>query len=334
MGNDRETISVKLPKTPSGKIRRYCPNEGCKPRNFLLGDAAREFGKKNRKPASARRKPQTDGMTCPYCGSDEADDEFTHPQDLEYALNVVREKVASDAHKMLSDTARHFNRNSKGGMISASMEVKRRHRTLPNKYREDLLRNITCSICTRQYGVYALALFCPDCGSPNILDHFDRESEIVKQQLQLAQQARDDGNVELSYRLIANADEDVVSAMEAIFRAVFRQCAPSEDQTGLSMQNFNRASEAFQTIGIDLHQRLEPGQIERIKWNIQRRHLVGHNLGLADKKFVALKDAMRFGAPAVEGQTITIKPGSVEEFITDIGEIVATLNSSLRDNYG
>lgn len=329
MSNDKETISVPIPTSPTGKIRRQCPNEMCKPRNFLLGDAIREFAKKASKPVGARRKPQTDGMTCPYCGSDHTDEDFIHPQDREYALDVVRETFASDVHKMLSDTARRFNRNSKGGMVTASMEVKPRRKINPNKYREDLLRNVTCSVCTREYGVYALALFCPDCGSPNILDHFDRESEIVSRQLQLAKQTRDGGDSELSYRLIANAHEDVVSAMEAIFRAVYRYCASSEDQARPRMQNFDQASEAFQTIGIDLRQGMTPEQIERIKWNIQRRHLVGHNLGLADEKFVTFKSDMSFGTPAREGQTITIMPESVEEFVADIRQPVSVLNATI-----
>ncbi len=36
---DRMQLAVPLPRTPKGLIYRYCPNESCAPRLFLLGEA-------------------------------------------------------------------------------------------------------------------------------------------------------------------------------------------------------------------------------------------------------------------------------------------------------
>lgn len=60
--------------------------------------------------------------------------------------------------------------------------------------------------------MFAIALFCPDCGAPNLALHFARETELVGQQVDLAESQ---DRQELAYRLLGNAHEDVLTAFEA-----------------------------------------------------------------------------------------------------------------------
>ena len=77
---DRMELNIPLPKSPSGKVYRWCPNEDCTPRLFLLGDAQRP---ENLDVSQLRRIPGTRGTTCPYCGIDADDDEFSYVGDIE-----------------------------------------------------------------------------------------------------------------------------------------------------------------------------------------------------------------------------------------------------------
>ena len=36
-----------------------------------------------------------------------------------------------------------------------------------------------CDHCGRDYGVFAIGLFCPDCGAPNLRLHFAREARTA-----------------------------------------------------------------------------------------------------------------------------------------------------------
>jgi len=57
---------------------------------------------------------------------------------------------------------------------------------------------LSATICGRDYGVYAIGLFCPDCGAPNLRLHFERERQLVNAQVEIAE-AQDEGLAELAY---------------------------------------------------------------------------------------------------------------------------------------
>lgn len=119
--------------------------------------------------------------------------------------------------------ARDFNRSMpRGGFISMRMDVRERPRAQPTAWREDLLRDLVCDQCARRYGVYAIAVFCPDCAAPNLGTHFKREVELVTKQVELAGDVREERDRELAYRLLGNAHEDVLTAFETYLKTTHR----------------------------------------------------------------------------------------------------------------
>src|SRR5256885_975016 len=101
---------------------------------------------------------------------------------------LERHKVGGTRDKMILSVPMPQDFNSQqpsGGFISVRMDLKRSHRPKPLAIREDLLRDLECGICRRSYGVYAIALFCPDCGGPNLALHFQREVQLVREQIVL-----------------------------------------------------------------------------------------------------------------------------------------------------
>lgn len=192
---------------------------------------------------------------------------FLSPRDREAAFDQVRWAAAqgiSDAlGNMMETMARDFNRQSRGGMISMRMDVKRGAPTpKPRPYREDMLRVLTCDVCARRYGVYAVGLFCPDCGATNVTVHFAREVQLVRDQAALSRVVADDGQVELAFRLLGNAHEDVLTAFETYLKTLYRYLVtkrtPAEAPTlcskkviGNAFQNIERGRSLYASLSID-----------------------------------------------------------------------------------
>ena len=183
---------------------------------------------------------------------------------------------------------RGLNRSS-SSFIKVEAKVDRSRRPTPQFTRKDLLRELVCDHCGRDYGVYAIGLFCPDCGAPNLRLHFAREVELVSAQVDLAEQTNTEQQ-ELGYRLLGNAHEDVLTAFEATLKAVFlfgwiQLKTEAVPRVGNDFQNIERGRKRFADLDCDPLGSLSSEELDALQLNIQKRHVIGHNLGVIDHKF-------------------------------------------------
>jgi hypothetical protein len=317
-------VALPLPTSPNGMSYRHCPNEDCAPRHFQLGDAREERSLEKGLEGYIRRQPGTAGVTCPYCGLDADDDEFIDERDVQALTGEVLSAVGEDVSAHIGRWAKDLNRQlrpRKNDLISLKVDVKTRTRPRPITFREDLLRDLTCAVCACRYGVYAIGIFCPDCGSPNLSVHFARELELVEKQVALAATAGDGEkpDEELAYRLLGNAHEDVVTALETYlktaYRYVVRRDLPTEAEKltakraiGNAFQNVEKGRKLLSRLDLDPFAGLEDAELETLRRNIEKRHVVGHNLGLADEHYVETA-----GDESV-GHTVTLLAEQVSEF--------------------
>jgi hypothetical protein len=331
---DKIELSIPLPRSPSGKVYRWCPNAACSPRLFLLGDAGTISSLDTAK--SLRRSPGTRGTTCPYCGVDMDDDEFNYEGDIEAIHAYVQWAVVRDLNEFMQRMAKDFNRaQPRGSLLSVTMDVKPDHTPPPRAWREDLIRNLACDVCGREYGVYAIALFCPDCGSHNLHVHFEREIELIIQQIDLAENVTTDGRSELSYRILGNAHEDVLTALETYQKTVYKhlvnQRFPAEEAAkmtskraiGNRFQNMERASKLYADLSIDPFAILTDAEVEQVRLSIQKRHVIGHNLSMSDEAYTYAK------SHDLPGSTVDIFADQVTEFAGLAKKIVQELEQSI-----
>ena len=293
-------LSYPRPRSPSGKVYQFSPNPDAVPRLFLIGSAPSERQIREEDRARIRRAPGPGQTVCPYTGYMADDDAFVHSADIEDIKRQIGHDVAADVSDWFGDLARDFNRQQpRGGLISMRLEHKPSHAARPVAIREDLLRDLSCDVCQRSYGVYALALFCPDCGAPNLALHFRREITLVHEQLAVAAAQDRGGYSELAYRLLGNAHEDVLTAFETTLKAIYRHLARrrlpdraaklcSKKAIGNAFQNIRRGGKKFAEMDIDLYAVLSDEESHRMAINIEKRHVIGHNLGVADEQHVAL----------------------------------------------
>lgn len=294
-------------------VARRCPNAGCAPGRFQLGDAHRdgELVEDER----MRRVPGTPGCTCPYCGHDDDDGEFLAQEDIDAAVEQVTWALSEDVKDWLEDLATNFGKEFAAGPLGIEMTAPNRRKQKPAPWREDLLRAMACQVCGRSYGVYAIGFFCPDCGVVTLANHFMREVALIVAQLDLAESVEQDGARELSYRLLGNAHEDVVTAFETYSKSIFRYIGPRRQLgklkrklRGNPFQNLGRAEELYRALDVELFAPLDEQEVERLRLNVEKRHLVGHNLGLADEKYNGVAQ------DAKTGETVSLLAGEIEDF--------------------
>ncbi len=281
-----------------------------------------------------RREPGPGETVCPYSGVMAPDDEFVHFADVEAIKKQVEWEARADIEDQLAAMASDFNRRQRrNSFISIKMDFKPSRRRRPLAIREDLLRDLECDVCRRAYAVYAIALFCPDCGTPNLALHIRREVALVGEQIALAD-GLEPARAELAFRLMGNAHEDVLTAFETALKTVYRHlvrtrlpaqagtlCAKRE--IGNAFQNIDRAREKFGKLGIEPFSVLTEHDLDLLRVNIQKRHVIGHNLGVADEHYAELTQSEQ------PGETVTLIGEETRRFAQLCLQVVTRLESEL-----
>ncbi|WP_316356885.1 hypothetical protein [Devosia sp.] len=319
-------LSVPVPKTPDGRAYRYSPNEAAEPRHFLIGAQVVSIEPTEAQRLRMKQLPGSKKTVCPYTGVIDDDDAFIHPDDIKAGLATVKHAAAQDVqaaiHEMLGGLARkHKNLTYKPSLS--------RPKPKPRFRRKDLMRELVCDHCGRDYGVYAISLFCPDCGAPNIALHFTREVELVGKQVDLAE-ALGAEQEELAYRLLGNAHEDVLTAFEATLKVAYRYAvhqqedgAPAAKSVGNDFQNIDRGRKRYALFGLDPFGALSAPDLKILELNIQKRHVIGHNLGVVDEKFADLAENAKIG------ETVAIVGDDIRTFALVAQRVVAVIDQWL-----
>lgn len=257
----------------------------------MLGDRVDGFVINPLGRSRMKLEPGSTRTVCPYSGTVALDEAFLHPDDQKAALKVVGHAFTEDVAEAVSDMFKGLTRKS-GDRGSLRFEARSRTpKPKPRFGRRDLMRELICGYCGRDYGVFAIGLFCPDCGAPNLRLHFAREVELVDKQVVLAE-GLGRKEQELAYRLLGNAHEDVLTAFEATLKTVYlHQSEQAQSGTPIKppkndCQNVGKARERFGEMSFNPFAVLTDKEQRVLELNIQKRHVIGHNLGVADAKFV------------------------------------------------
>ena len=103
-GNNMQ-LCIPLPKTPDGRVYRYSPNENAHPRHFLLGNRVPDFVLPEALTSRMAHAPGTPGTICPYSGTLADDSDFTYPDDIAAAKEVVAHGFS---YRCCCSCPRHF----------------------------------------------------------------------------------------------------------------------------------------------------------------------------------------------------------------------------------
>lgn len=323
-------LGVPPPRTPDGRVYRLSPNVDAHPRHFVIGEVVADVTLTDDLRARMKIEPRTKHTVCPYSGTIADDDAFTHPDDVKAAVEMVKHAATRDIEEAVANMFKSaFKKSSsRNGLISITANVKRGAPTpKPRFARQDLMRELVCDHCGRDYGVFAISLFCPDCGAPNVRLHFAREAELVDDQVSLAEQIESEKE-ELAYRLLGNAHEDVLTAFEATLKVVYlygktQSGTTSLPKVGNDFQNVDKALQRFKELNLNPLEELTESEMTVLRLNIQKRHIIGHNLGVVDDKFATHAN------DAKVGETVCLVGEDIRQFAAISQKVIDRLDTWL-----
>ena len=254
-GNQMQ-LSIPLPRTPDGRVYRFSQTRTRIP---VISCWARIAGFSPPAALTARmtHMPGAPAAVCPTAAFSmtmiPSRTRMTLPRRRRSSLIRFAQMFLMPFTVCLEDLARQ---NAGNKFLKMEGKSKPTRQPKPHFARRDLLRELVCDECGRDYGVYAISLFCPDCGAPNIHLHFAREVTLVREQVALAEQL-DSAQRELGYRLLGNAHEDVLTAFEASLKAVYLHKAGTQapgsvvKPVGNAFQNIERGQQRFSEFAFD-----------------------------------------------------------------------------------
>ncbi|HZR03162.1 MAG TPA: hypothetical protein VFA81_08340 [Burkholderiales bacterium] len=293
-GANTYEMSVKIP-SGSGRVARECPCESCSPGYFKVVTGTGVTGEQ---PLAY----------CPYCRHEAAPSSFITADQKRYALELVKEHLASGVSDMIAQALQldsSGRRRIGGGLFSIEMRMERGTPARPRlPFEERVRRDVICPHCGLDQSVYGLATWCADCGNDIFLTHIEAEFEVVRAMLGDVPRREQVLGARVAGKDLENALEDVVSIFEGGLRALVRRHLLASGKTldevreifrkdvRNGFQSVARSEELLRTLcSLELRQALAPSQLEELARVFAKRHLIAHNLGVIDRKYLETANA-------------------------------------------
>lgn len=265
------TFTIPFKPDENGFIGRQCPDQECH-KYFKV-------------------KPGT-GLTaqtvayCPYCGSKAEPSTFITDEQKAYAVSVVGNQVMKE---VLGQLKKHEFDIKAGGPFGIGFSLRVEGRPAPVRYyRERVLETeATCAECTLQFAIYGIFAYCPDCGIHNSLGILQKNLDVVLKFLTVAEALAP----ELRDHLVGDCLENAVSTFDGFGRHLCRMAASraSDPQQAVDcrFQNLQGAQVRVKELfGYDISTPVEPAAWTFANRCFEKRHLLAHNLGVVDQKYV------------------------------------------------
>jgi sarcosine oxidase delta subunit len=286
-------ISVPLPTSADGTVGRKCPD--CR-RFFKVG----------------REGLDRPHLHCPYCGSSHRSASFLTLDQRRRLRSAAQRIGLAEAHRMLGEAFSGF--SSTSGLLQIRLE--RGELEIPpmlTYVERETIRTRPCAACTNQSSVYGIALFCPICGKRDSLASFEESIQAARSTVATlsALPAATRSGLEARGgmdRTIEHLLADAVTGFEVYCRSRFEELQGSTALTALLAHEgrnvFQRLDDAIAIMESALSRTitgtLDAAELAELRLAFAARHVLTHNFGIADAKYVAS------GGPTPEGQRIQV----------------------------
>lgn len=191
-------------------------------------------------------------------------------------------------------------------------------------------RIITCDNCTGEYAVYGLSQYCPWCGKGNLKIHFQRNVGLITKLLTNYEAIYNDDK-EAGYLFLGDNLENCVGLFEGYLKQIYsmkiKERLTEEEaelkikSIGNKFQNISRAQTIFrEDLDIDILKDISPENIQYIQIQFSKRHLMTHNLGLVDEKYLSQVESWQ-----KPGQEVPLDPTDITRTLEILNLIILNL---------
>ena len=277
-------IPITIHSDEKGYFDRECPNENCL---YTFKINMQDW----------KEKISDDEVHCPMCGHIDTADKWWTQEQLEsmqeiaasYAMSMITKELDKAFGKLARST-----RNNKFLKITYKPSRKITFQNNPIGQSEEWETDITCEKCGTRYSVIGSAYFCPCCGHNSAVSAFNESTDSIEKMLkslpemkQLLTESYGRDKAETMCRgLLESSLGDIVSSFQK-FASCHYDKLTGEISRVNDFQIVEKGSQLFKdATGKGYEEWLSDKELHDMNMFFQRRHLIEHNNGMVDQKYV------------------------------------------------
>ena len=277
-------IPITIHSDEKGYFDRECPNENCL---YTFKINMQDW----------KEKVSDDEVHCPMCGHIDTADKWWTQEQLEsmqeiaasYAMSMITKELDKAFGKLARST-----RNNKFLKITYKPSKKITFQNNPIGQSEEWETDITCEKCGTRYSVIGSAYFCPCCGHNSAVSAFNESTDSIEKMLkslpemkQLLTESYGRDKAETMCRgLLESSLGDIVSSFQK-FASCHYDKLTGEISRVNDFQIVEKGSQLFKdATGKGYEEWLSDKELHDMNMFFQRRHLIEHNNGMVDQKYV------------------------------------------------
>jgi hypothetical protein len=289
--DDGFEVAIAIPADEDGFFGRECPS--CEGPFKMRSDEYKAL-------------PAEIELTCPYCGHREEHSAFMSVAQHERAMAAAEGLVEQWVHGQLNDIlGSTFGRRSRRPRRDSFISIDWSYtpgtppavRELPDVLEEQTRRLVECSTCGNHHAVYSASSFCPVCGprpaGEKVLEAIVAARAALAVEDRLGEDERETLRAAGVFeRFAVDAIESTVSLFEIFAREQFAQrVSGAQEHTKIRGNVFQRLDDTAalfsEHAGVDLVELAGDERWQRLKRTFARRHVLTHNGGIVDDKFLS-----------------------------------------------
>ncbi len=318
-------IPITIHSDEKGYFDRECPNENCL---YTFKINMQDW----------KEKVSDDEVHCPMCGHIDTADKWWTQEQLEsmqeiaasYAMSMITKELDKAFGKLARST-----RNNKFLKITYKPSRKITFQNNPIGQSEEWETDITCEKCGTRYSVIGSAYFCPCCGHNSAVSAFNESTDSIEKMLkslpemkQLLTESYGRDKAETMCRgLLESSLGDIVSSFQK-FASCHYDKLTGEISRVNDFQIVEKGSQLFKdATGKGYEEWLSDKELHDMNMFFQRRHLIEHNNGMVDQKYVDKSGDNSY----VIGQRLVVKESDAYALLAIIKKLAIGLMTLQKD---
>jgi len=322
---DGMNIRSEIHADEDGYIDRQCPHEEC------------EYLFKIKEDDLFSDLVSDEKVWCPLCGHQANAQSWYSKEQVEQAQKVAFAEVGHIVNEAMIRDARNFNsKQPKNSFLSMSMKVTRKSKEviLPAKPTDLMQLRIQCNNCSCNYAVIGSTYFCPACGSKSSTQIFQQSIETIRTILdnldELTENIPDkDTQQNMQNSFIESSLQKCVTTFQTFADNLVANNPSRSKYRQNAFQNIAEGSQLWGSLyGHEYNNYLSEGELEDLNLFFQKRHILVHNDGIVDEKYIQKSSDKTFKL----GQRIIVNIVDVEACLKLVENLGTAMNKECQKN--
>ena len=314
-----ESLPITIRSDEKGYFDRECPNEDCL---YTFKVLMKDW----------EEKVSVDEVHCPLCGHVDTADKWWTQQQLKqlnpiitgFAENYIQKELDKSFKKLARST-----RNNKFVRITYKPGRRVTFVNNPIGQSEEWETEICCDSCGMRYSVIGSAYFCPCCGFNSAVNSFIDSLDSIEKMLESLREMKDmltekynvDSAETMCRSLLESSIGDMVSAFQKFASCKYDELSGKTSRVN-DFQIVDKGSKLFEEeTGKKYSDWLSAGELAFMELMFQRRHLLEHNNGMVDQRYLDKSGDISYSL----GQRIIVKEADTHSLLA----ILRKLGSSI-----